>query len=58
MSHLSGIIKADLVRMKQAIDLRDDLWELGGLQHREGRSGHVRGGGRNETGHFPVFATM
>ena len=30
MSYLSGIIKTDLVRMKQAIDLRDDLWELGG----------------------------
>ena len=30
MSYLSGIIKTDLVRMKQAIDLRDDIWELGG----------------------------
>ena len=33
MSHLSEVIKTDLVRMKQAIDLRDDIWELGGLQH-------------------------
>ena len=30
MSYLSGVIKTDLDRMKLAIDLRDDLWEVGG----------------------------
>ena len=30
MAYLSGIIKTDLDRMKQALDLRNDLWELGG----------------------------
>ena len=30
MSFLSGVIKTDLDRMKHAIDLRDDLWEVGG----------------------------
>ena len=30
VSHLCGVIKGHLDRMKQAIDLRSDLWELGG----------------------------
>ena len=47
MSHLSGIIKADLVRMKQAIDLRDDLWKLGGYNIERADQG-MFGGGETE----------